>query len=43
MTRHVISISPDASVWETACLMLENNISGVPVIDGKGNLVGIVT
>jgi CBS domain-containing protein len=43
MTRNVISISPDASIWETACLMLENNISGVPVIDGKGNLVGIVT
>lgn len=43
MTRHVISVSPDASVWETACLMLQNNISGVPVIDGKGRLVGIVT
>jgi CBS domain-containing protein len=43
MTRRVISISPDASIWETACLMLQNNISGVPVIDAKGNLVGIVT
>lgn len=43
MTRHVVSISPDASIWETACLMLENNISGVPVVDGKGNLVGMVT
>jgi CBS domain-containing protein len=43
MTRHVISISPDASIWETACLMLQNNISGVPVVDGKGDLLGIVT
>lgn len=43
MTRRVVSISPDASIWEAACLMLENNISGVPVVDGDGNLVGIVT
>src|SRR5215472_10870353 len=43
MTRHVVSITPDASIWEAACLMLEREISGLLVIDGKGNLLGILT
>jgi CBS domain-containing protein len=43
MTRHVVSIAPEASIWEAACLMLEKQISGLPVIDGEGNLVGILT
>lgn len=43
MTRHVISIKPDSSVAEAAQLMLENRISGLPVIDSDGKLVGIVT
>lgn len=43
MTRHVISINPDSSVAEAAKLMVENRISGLPVIDSDGKLVGIVT
>jgi CBS domain-containing protein len=43
MTRRVVSIAPEASIWEAACLMLEKQISGLPVIDGDGNLVGILT
>jgi CBS domain-containing protein len=43
MTREVVSIGPDASVWEAACLMLEKKISGLPVIDDKGDLVGVLT
>jgi CBS domain-containing protein len=43
MTRRVVSITPDATIWEAACLMLEKEISGLPVIDDKGNLVGIVS
>jgi CBS domain-containing protein len=43
MTRRVGSIAPEASIWEAACLMLEKQISGLPVIDGEGNLVGILT
>jgi CBS domain-containing protein len=43
MTRRVVSIAPEASIWEAACLMLEKQISGLPVIDGEGNLVGILT
>jgi CBS domain-containing protein len=43
MTRRVISISPDASIFEGARLMLQNRISGLPVVDSAGALVGMVT
>jgi CBS domain-containing protein len=43
MTTHVISVAPDDSVLRCVRLMLEYRISGLPVIDAKGNLVGIVT
>ena len=43
MTRKVVSIKPNASVAEMVRLMLDNRISGLPVIDDRGDLVGIVT
>jgi CBS domain-containing protein len=43
MTRNVISIAPDASVFEALRLMLHHQISGLPVIDRAGSVVGIVT
>jgi CBS-domain-containing membrane protein len=43
MTPNVVAVSPDASVVTAAELMLQKRISGVPVINGDGNLVGIVT
>lgn len=43
MTRRVISIPPDASIFEAARLMLQNRISGLPVVDSAGALVGVVT
>src|SRR6478672_8986024 len=43
MTRKIVSIEPDASVLRAVRLMLQNRISGLPVVDGSGNLVGIVT
>jgi CBS domain-containing protein len=43
MTKKVVSIKPDASVADMAKLMLDNGISGLPVIDDHGDLVGIVT
>jgi CBS domain-containing protein len=43
MTPHVLSIAPDASVSAAAHLMLQNRISGVPVVDESGKLVGIIT
>ena len=43
MTRKVVSIRPNASIAEMVRLMLDNRISGLPVIDDHGELVGIVT
>lgn len=43
MTRHVISVSPDASVEAAAKQMLERGISGLVVVDDKGELAGVIT
>ncbi len=43
MTRDVISIDPDATVLQAARLMLQHHISGLPVVDKKGNLVGVLS
>jgi CBS domain-containing protein len=43
MTRDVISIDPDATVLQAARLMLQHRISGLPVIDKDGRLVGVVS
>jgi CBS domain-containing protein len=43
MTRQVISVAPDASVQQAVQLMLQNRISGLPVVDAAGHLVGVVT
>lgn len=43
MTRHVISVAPDASILEALRLMLGHKISGLPVVDQNGTLSGIVT
>ena len=43
MTPHVVSVTPDESVFVAAGRMLQKKISGLPVVDGLGNLVGVVT
>jgi CBS domain-containing protein len=43
MTRSVLSVRPDATIAEAIRLMLDNRISGLPVIDEAGRLVGILT
>jgi len=43
MTRRVISVAPDASVLDAARLMLEHKISGLPVVDAAGHVVGMVS
>jgi len=43
MTRRVISVGRDASVFEAARLMLQHRISGLPVVDPAGILVGMIT
>ena len=43
MVREVITIQKDASVEELSELLIKNKISGVPVTDSDGKLVGIAT
>jgi CBS domain-containing protein len=43
MTRDVITVAPDTCVQRIAQLLIDNRISSVPVVDGKGRLVGIVS
>jgi CBS domain-containing protein len=43
MTTDVISIDPDSTVLQAARLMLQHRISGLPVIDKSGNLVGVLS
>ena len=43
MTWGVISVQSNASVMRAVQLMLQNKISGLPVVDDKGSLVGMVT
>lgn len=43
MTKDVITIKPEATVEELARLLIKQKISGVPVVDDKDNLIGIVT
>jgi CBS domain-containing protein len=43
MTRKVISVEANEPVLKAARLMLQNRISGLPVIDAAGKLVGVVT
>ena len=43
MTPNVICIGADEAVLKAARLMLQNRISGLPVVDKEGELVGMVT
>jgi len=43
MTSPVISVEPNATILQAIRIMLQRRISGLPVIDGAGRLVGIVT
>lgn len=43
MSRKVVSVHPSADAAGVARLLLEQSISGVPVIDGAGRPVGILS
>jgi IMP dehydrogenase len=43
MILHPITLQPDANLREAVALMAKFRISGVPVVDGAGTLVGIIT
>jgi len=43
MIRQAIVIAADAPIQEAANIMLKRHISGLPVVDGAGKLLGIVS
>ena len=43
MTSPVVSVEVDATVMQAAQIMLQKRISGLPVVDKDGRLVGVVT
>jgi CBS domain-containing protein len=43
MTRSVTAISPDATILEAANTMLRQHVSGLPVVNAGGQLVGVVS
>ena len=43
MTRDVITVDPATPIHKTAQLMVEHGVSGLPVVNDDGRLVGIVS
>ncbi|MDD5039937.1 MAG: CBS domain-containing protein [Patescibacteria group bacterium] len=43
MSRNVVTISNRATLRQAAAILAEHNISGAPVVDSNGVLVGIVS
>ena len=43
MTKDVITVHPQTPVRELATLLLNHKISGVPVVDEAGKVLGVVT
>jgi len=43
MVVNPITISPDATLGEAQSIMRDHKISGIPVVEGSGKLVGILT
>ena len=42
MTKKVITVSPEMSIHKLAELFMKKNISGAPVVDKRGKLLGVV-
>ena len=43
MTPSPTTIGPNAKIWEAANTMLDHRISGLPVVDDAGRLLGIIS
>ena len=43
MSTKLVSFAPETSIHEAIESLLKNRISGAPVLDGIGTLVGIIT
>jgi CBS domain-containing protein len=43
MTTHVVAVGCDASYREMAAMLRANRVSGLPVVDAEGTVVGVVS
>lgn len=43
MTPDPITVGPETSVTDVAKIMVDNRVGGLPVVDGEGDILGIVT
>ncbi|MDB6014980.1 MAG: hypothetical protein JWL65_7230 [Gammaproteobacteria bacterium] len=43
MTRIPVTVSPDATLADAANLMIKTRVSGLPVVDVKGAVIGMIT
>jgi CBS domain-containing protein len=43
MTTEVLSVSPETSIHDLSKMLEDRQFGGVPVVDGEGRLVGIIT
>ncbi|YBW41296.1 CBS domain-containing protein (plasmid) [Nitrobacter sp. TKz-YC01] len=43
MTKQVTTVNPDTTIADAANTMLKQHISGLPVINAAGKLVGIIS
>ncbi len=43
MSKNPITVPTDYTIEETADILLKNRISGAPVVDSNGNIVGTIT
>ncbi|MGL5832744.1 MAG: CBS domain-containing protein, partial [Waterburya sp.] len=43
MTKDLITVSPETSLQEAIQILAEREISGLPVVDPQGKLVGVIS
>ena len=43
MSSTVVEVSVNASLAEAAALLVDNNVSGAPVVDESGRCVGVLS
>ena len=43
MTNELVTIGPEASITDAIDLLISKSISGLPVVDHQGHLVGVIT
>ncbi len=43
MTKRLVTLSPDVDVFQAIDLLLKNKVSGAPVVDANGALVGVLS